>query len=71
MVAEISQDNKEKWMQMKENASDEEVRELIEGLLVELERLAGENKRLKTALLKAATAQKPSMSTKLSDALRE
>ncbi|MED4600160.1 hypothetical protein P9314_05480 [Paenibacillus validus] len=44
---------------------------IVHGLLEEVERLRAENKRLKTALLKAATAQKPSMSTKLSEALRE
>ncbi|SDC77524.1 hypothetical protein SAMN02799630_01451 [Paenibacillus sp. UNCCL117] len=71
MVSGQTQDYKEKWLLIKEASSDSAVESLVGELIEELERLAGENKRLKTALLKATTAQKPTMSTKLSEALRE
>lgn len=51
--------------------TETDARRLAHELLEEVERLMAENKRLKTALLKAATAQKPAMATKLSEALRE
>jgi len=66
-----TQDYKERWLLIKETTPDATVSSFVEELIDELDRLNGENKRLKTALLKAATAQKPAMSTKLSEALRE
>jgi succinate dehydrogenase/fumarate reductase-like Fe-S protein len=61
----------QRWLQAKKDQTDTEVQALIQDLLVDMERMTEENKRLKTALLKATTAQKPSMSTRLSEALRE
>ncbi|WP_281887980.1 hypothetical protein [Paenibacillus sp. YYML68] len=55
-----------------EGEDDSQHAQLLRAAIEELERLSTENRRLKTALLRAATSSgKPTMSTKLSEALRE
>ncbi|MEK8129801.1 hypothetical protein WMW72_18005 [Paenibacillus filicis] len=71
MMSDKIETYKESWRHVEATLPDAAVQALVTELLEEMERLAGENKRLKTALLKATTAQKPAMSTKLSEALRE
>ncbi|CAM2806470.1 hypothetical protein PASE110613_01800 [Paenibacillus sediminis] len=50
---------------------DQSARELIIELIEQLEQLAGENHRLRKAVLKATSSHQSKMSTKLRDALYE